>query len=208
MHQLGDFLQRLQCTCRCFRMNEAHYLGGVSLDRRSDFLGIEHFAERAFNCQHIGSGAAGDIGHSPPEYPVDPDDHPVTRLNQVHDAGLHPGTSGTADGQRQPVLRLKHGPQHCLCFIHDPQEIGVEMPDRRCSHRGQYTRSHIAGAGAHQDSPWRLHRRVVHRCVFDIRIAKRYAEPDKARALRIIQRLRSEITTGDVRLLSELAFTV
>ena len=149
---------RLRRSRRGLGVHNPQHLGSMLLHGGFNLLGREDLAKRSLQLDHLGPTATGDIGHATAEHAVDADDHLVARLDQVGDNRLHPRAAGPADGQCHLVLRAKDLPQHRLCFIHDLQEVRIEMPDRRCRHREQHAGMNIAGAGAHQNPSRRSHR--------------------------------------------------
>ena len=74
----------------------------------------------------------------------------VAPLEQVDEAGLHAGHAGGADREGQPIGGLECLAQHVLRFIHDLQEIGIEVADERHGHGREHARMHVTGSGAEE----------------------------------------------------------
>ena len=101
--------------------------------------------------RHLGSGPACHLGHARAEDPVHADEDGVPRLDQVHQAGLHPGGAGPGHGEGERVLGLEERPQLGADLVHRLQEERVEVPERRPRERLQHRRRHVGGTGAEQD---------------------------------------------------------
>ena len=65
--------------------------------RVEEKLGVEGTAPRLVDPDDVSAAPAGDLAHALPEDAVDPDDRGVARLEEVDEAGLHPGGAGAAD---------------------------------------------------------------------------------------------------------------
>ena len=156
MHDFGNSLRVAAAPpsksphARFRRLSERFALDGLG-----HFIGRKYLAEIPLDLRHDGAGPCRDVGHSTAENAVDANEHAVAGLDQVDDARLHAGTSCAADGQRQLVARAKDGPQHPLCFVHDSEEIGIEVPDGRSRQSSQHARRHVAGARPHQNATGR-----------------------------------------------------
>ena len=72
-------------------------------------LRVERAPPRRVDAHDLGAAAPRDLAHALAEDTVDADDHGVAGLEQVDEARLHAGRAGTADRQRQRVLRAEDG---------------------------------------------------------------------------------------------------
>jgi hypothetical protein len=81
------------------------------------------------------SAAPRDLGDSLAEVPAHPDDHRVARLEQVREAGLHPGRPGGLNRHDQPRIRPVDPAKKRAQVEQDVVQLGVEMPEHWLSHR-------------------------------------------------------------------------
>ena len=55
-------------------------------------------------------------------------------------------------GSVRRILGLIRLPQHVLDFVHEDEELRIEMPHQRRRHDAQDSRMHVARTGAQQDT--------------------------------------------------------
>jgi len=151
-----NLFQRLPGAGAGFGMHDAHNFGTSLLYGSPDFFRCKDFSEGTFYACDFGAQSFGDLRHAAAKHTIDADDHTVARLNQVDDTGFHSGTSRAADGHRHVIGRLKHFPQHGLNFIHEFQEVRVQVSHRGRCHRCQNTGMDLTWPWAHQNSLRRI----------------------------------------------------
>ena len=93
-----------------------------------------------------------DLADALPEEPALPHDHGVARLEQVRDAGLHPGGTAAVEREDEPVGHPVDAPQHVDDVEQDVVKVRVEVAEHRLPHRVEHGRVYVRGSGAAQES--------------------------------------------------------
>ena len=131
VHQNGPlplaraFIEHLNTTGKPYWLlsNDASRLTTTTAERYRSF-GLAIGAERILNsgsllADHFRAATLHDVGHTVAENPMHAYEGFIARLEEIHEACFHPRASRGRYGERQFVIRLKHGLDHGLCFIHD-----------------------------------------------------------------------------------------
>ena len=104
----------------------------------------------------LGAGAGGHLGDAVAEVAADADDGAVARLEEVHDGRFHAAGAGAGRSEGDLVFGAEDLPHHLLAFVHDADELGVEVAEEGQAHGGQHAGIGAAGAGAHEDATGRI----------------------------------------------------
>ena len=148
-----DLLEGLQHARRRFRVYQAHEL------RPAAGKGLSHLSRRkgparfAFEPDQLAPVALDHLGHAVAEHAAHADEDLVSRFDEIADTGLHAGGTRGGDRQGQVVPGLEHVAEQRLGIVHDPDEIGVQVPRQRSAHGLVDPRMHVARAGSHEDAP-------------------------------------------------------
>ena len=90
--EMGNRLKRLPGAGRGFGMHDGHgfYRAG-SAQRLFNGLWLYDLSPRGFHANRFTATAFDYGGPSHAKHAVDPDDHRIARLNNIHDRSLHAG---------------------------------------------------------------------------------------------------------------------
>ena len=108
----------------------------MRLDGFFDFFERENFTEWAFHSMNDRPGPFGHVLHTATEDTVHADDHAIPWRDQIDNTGFHASRPGSANGDGQWILGLKHLTKHKLDFVHDFQKVRVQVSDSRLGQSG------------------------------------------------------------------------
>ena len=148
----GDGLDGLADAGGGLGVDDGDELGGGGAELALDRLGGDGGTPGGGDDGDLGAGAGGHLGDAVAEVAADADDGAVAGLEQVHDGGFHAAGAGAGGGEGDLVPGAEDLPHHLLAFIHDADELGVEVAEEGEAHRGQHARIGAAGPGAHEDA--------------------------------------------------------
>ncbi len=100
----------------------------MGVEQRFD---VEGLPPRRVDPDHRRPEPTCNVAHPLAEQPVHSDDDDVAGVDDVHERSLHPGRTGTAHRQCQPVGGDEHRSQPVVHLVEDLQELGVEMSEKR-----------------------------------------------------------------------------
>ena len=115
-------------------MDDRQHLGANLGQDVTQLIQIENAAPGNVEPGYVGAGALGDFVDTRAEEALDASDDLVARFEQVDQARFHAGHACGADRKGQAVLRLKRRLEHFLRFVHQRQELRVEVPHQRRGH--------------------------------------------------------------------------
>ena len=140
------------------RVHDREHAGaGMLAMRVEQALRVDRASPRRLHAHDFGAGPARNLTHALTEHTVDPDDHGVTRLDEIDEAGLHARRAGPAHGQRQRVLGSERDPQPVGDLVEHQEEVGIEMPEHRALERLHHLGVRVRRAGAQQETFGVLH---------------------------------------------------
>jgi len=123
---------------------------GLLLDPFLDRFRDDRRAPGELDGVHVRAEPRCDLPHPDTEDAVYENEDPVAGFHQVDEAGLHPGRAGPRHGDGQLVFRVHDRPEHFLQFIHDLQEIGVQVPQGLPAEGPVDFGGHTGGPRSHQ----------------------------------------------------------
>ena len=88
----------------------------------------ENLTPGSLNLADISAVAAGHVYQAMAEITIDTDQHHVSRLNGIGEAGFHGCAAGTTYRDDEFVVSLPGVSQQILYFVHKSYERGIEMP--------------------------------------------------------------------------------
>ncbi len=139
-----------------FGMHESHQFGiGIGPERLLQFVRINHAAPFIFQHDRCRTTALDVFLHAPAEHAVLADDHLVTRLDQVDEAGFHAGRTRCRNRKRQFVFGLKGVLQQRFHLFHHSDKGRIEMANGGPRQRFEYARTDIGRTRPHQGPPGR-----------------------------------------------------
>ena len=124
----------------------------MCVPRVKELVRIDRVTPGGLDAHDLGAAPARDLAHPLAEHAVDADDRGVARLEQVDEACLHPGRSGSADRQGERVARAEHRAQTVGDLVEHDEEVGIEMPEHRPLERLHHLRIRIRRPGPEQQS--------------------------------------------------------
>jgi hypothetical protein len=143
-------------------MHQRDHPGPMPKGGHPNLLRIQRGTERRLHGRAFGAGAPHLLGEPLSEHSVDADQRRVPGLDEVEDGGLHAGAAGPRHRDGERVLGTKDRPKLPLYFVHQFQELWVQVTDQRTAHGLQHAGRHVGGPGTHQNPGWWSERSQTH----------------------------------------------
>ena len=130
----GDCSYRLRVGAHpraCFGVHESDS-NGIAMRGQgvSQLISIDGGPPVELDSNDLGADTLANVLHASAEHAIDADDDLVAGLEHVDHAGFHPDRAWRREHERQRVLRLHAIAQALPDLVHNPEKLGVQVPDR------------------------------------------------------------------------------